>query len=154
MFNDAVVERINKIAQRYPDRRAALIPALHVVQAEIGHLNQDAVRFVAGELNVPVSEVYGTASFYSLFRWKPSGRHVIYVCHNLSCSLMGAESLIEHLGKKLGVHEGEPTPDGKFSFERIECIGRCDLAPSMMVGKDYYDNLTPEKIDEILKKYE
>lgn len=153
MISEAVIERIRKTADRYPERRAALIPALNIVQDELGHLNQDAVRSVAEELNVPAPEAFGAASFYSLYRWKPSGRHVIYVCHNLSCSLLGAETLLDHLGKKLGVPEGQATADGRFSFERIECIGRCDGAPSMLVGRDTYDNLTPEKIDEILQRY-
>lgn len=154
MVSSSAIEKIRQTAKRYPDIRAALIPALHILQEEAGYLSPEGIRCVAQELNVTESDVYGTASFYSLFRWKRPGRNVIYVCHNLSCSLMGAESILEYLEKKLGVKEGESTPDGRFSFERIECIGRCDKAPSMMVNEDYHDNLTPEKIDEILKRYE
>lgn len=153
MVSNAAIEKIRQTAKRYPDIRAALIPALHILQEEAGYISPEGIRCVAQELNVTESDVYGTASFYSLFRWKRTGRNVIYVCHNLSCTLMGAETVLEYLGKKLGVKEGEPTPDGRFSFERIECIGRCDKAPSMMVNDDYHDDLTPEKIDAILENY-
>lgn len=153
VFSNDLVERIEKTTLRYPDRKAALIPALNMIQRELGYLNRDAVRFVAKQLSVPESEVYGTASFYSLLGWQPTGRHVIHVCHNLSCSLLGAESLIEHLEKKLGVGEGEITPDGRFSYARIECIGRCDGAPAILIDDDYHGNLTPESIEQILEQY-
>ena len=112
------------------------------------------MRFVSQQLRVPESDVFGTATFYSLYRWKNPGRHLIQICHNLSCSLLGAETMIAHLEKKLGVCEGQVTKDGRFSFIRMECIGRCDGAPAMLVNDDYHGNLTPEKIDGILKKYE
>ncbi len=153
MLSDDAREKIRLAALRYPDVRAALLPALQAAQAELGHLSDDAMRSVAGQLNVPESEVYGTATFYSLLRRRPSGRHVISVCHNLSCTLLGAEPLIGHLKSRLGVDEGEVTPDGRFSYQRIECIGRCDGAPAMLVDDDYHGDLTPEKIDGILEKY-
>jgi NADH-quinone oxidoreductase subunit E len=145
---------INEKRGRYPDARAAVLPALHIVQEELGHLPPEAMQSIADLLSVPESEVYGTATFYALLRWKPAGRHVIAVCHNLPCSLLGAETIIDHLSRSLGVAEGEITPDGRFSFQRIECIGRCDGAPAMLVDDDYHGNLTTEKIDGILKQYE
>ena len=154
MLSPDAIERIRKKTRHYPDSLAAVLPALHIVQGELGHLPAESMRFVADLLNVPESEVYGTATFYSLLRWKPPGRHVISVCHNLPCSLLGAETIIEHLGRTLGVGEGQVTADGRFSFNRIECIGRCDGAPAILVNDDYHGGLTPEKIDEILKKYE
>jgi NADH-quinone oxidoreductase subunit E len=102
---------------------------------------------------VPETDVYGTATFYSLMRREPCGRHVISICHNLTCTLLGAEPLIEHLEKILDVAEGEVTPDGRFSYKRIECIGRCDGAPAMLVDEDYHGDLTPEKIEAILERY-
>ncbi|MCK9420020.1 MAG: NADH-quinone oxidoreductase subunit NuoE [Nitrospirae bacterium] len=153
MLSADAIERIRKKRRHYPDARAAVLPALHIVQDELGHLPADAMRSVADLLNVPESEVYGTATFYALLRWKPAGRHVISVCHNLPCSLLGAETIMEHLSSALGVGEGQVTVDGKFSFQRIECIGRCDGAPAMLVDDDYHGNLTPEKIEGILKKY-
>jgi NADH-quinone oxidoreductase subunit E len=103
-------------------------------------LSFDAMRPIAELLDVPESEVFGAATFYSLFRWKSGGRHVISVCHNLSCSL-------------LGVEEGQVTEDGRFSYRRIECIGRCDGAPAMLVDDDYHGELTSEKTDELLARY-
>ena len=154
MLSPDAIARIDQKRRHYPDARAAVLPVLHIVQEELGRLPADAMRFVADLLNVPESEVYGTATFYALLRWKPAGRHVISVCHNLPCSLLGAETIIEHLGRVLGVEEGQVTVDGKFSFQRIECIGRCDGAPAMLVDDDYHGNLTPEKIEGILKTYE
>ena len=154
IFSDAIVEAIKKVQQRYPDTQGAVLPALHIIQKEYGHLTYEAMRFVSQLLRVPESDVFGTATFYSLYRWKNPGRHLIQICHNLSCTLMGAEPVIKHLEQKLGVHEGEVTKDGRFSFIRMECIGRCDGAPAMLVDDDYHGDLTPDKIDGILKKYE
>lgn len=153
MLSDDAQERIRLAALRYPDARAALLPALHIAQAELGHLSDDALQLVARLLDVPDTDVHGTATFYSLLRRKAAGRHVISVCQNLSCALLGAEPLIEHLRSRLGVDETEVTPDGRFSFRRIECIGRCDGAPAMLVDDDYHGDLTPEKIDAILDNY-
>ncbi len=153
MLNSDVIERIREKTRQYPDALAAVLPALHIVQGELGHLPADSMRFVADLLNVPEAEVFGTATFYSLLRWKPSGKYVISVCHNLPCSLLGAETIIEHLARTLGVGEGEVTADGRFSFRRIECIGRCDGAPAMLVNDEYHGELTPETMDKILKKY-
>jgi len=153
MLSDDAKEKIRLGALRYPDSRAALLPALHIAQAEQGHLSDDTLRSIAGLLDLPESDVYGTATFYSLIRRRPSGRHVISICHNLPCTLLGAEPLIEHLRNKLGVEEEETTPDGRFSYRRIECIGMCDGAPAMLVNDDFHGELTPEKIDMILEKY-
>jgi NADH-quinone oxidoreductase subunit E len=153
MLRDEMKKRIRKTAKRYPESRAAVLPALHLVQQELGCLSDESLRAVAELLNVPEAEVFGTATFYALLKRKPSGRHVISVCHNLSCSLLGAETVINHLSRTLAVGEGLSTPDGRFSFRRIECIGRCDGAPAMLVDDEYHGNLTPEKIDEVLKQY-
>jgi NADH-quinone oxidoreductase subunit E len=153
MFSNTVIESIRKVRQKYPDPQGAVLPALHIIQKEYGHLSYEAMRFVSHQLRVPESDVFGTATFYSLYRWKSPGRHQIQICHNLSCSLLGAESLVKHLEKKLGVGEGDVTADGRFSFIRMECIGRCDGAPAMLVDDDYHGNLTPDRIDEILNQY-
>lgn len=153
MLSDDVRERIRLAGLCYPDPRAALLPALRIAQAELGRLSDDTLRSIAALLDLPEPDVEGTASFYSLLRRRPAGRHMISVCHNLPCTLLGAEQLIEHLRNRLGVGEDEVTPDGRFSYCRIECIGRCDGAPAMLVDDDYHGDLTPEKIDEILGKY-
>jgi len=147
-------QRIHNLAHSYPDRRAAVLPSLHLVQKEQGFITDEAIHIIARKLNIPEAEVFGTATFYALLSRRPPGRHVISICHNLPCSLLGAESLIEHLRKRLGVNEGEVTKNGKYSFRRIECIGRCDSAPAMLVDDDYHGELTSEKIDRILDEYE
>lgn len=153
MLSGSTKQRIRTLAGRYPDPRAAVLPSLHLVQGESGRISDGAIGDIARELGVPEADVFGTATFYALLSRRPSGRHVISICHNLPCSLLGAEPLIEHLGKRLGVQEGEVTQDGRFSFRRIECIGRCDGAPAMLVDDDYHGELTPEKIDLILERY-
>jgi NADH-quinone oxidoreductase subunit E len=153
MLSPDAIARIYEKRRHYPEARAAVLSALRIVQEEIGYLPADAMRSIADLLNVPESDVYGTATFYALLRWKPAGRHVISVCHNLPCSLLGAETILDHLSRTLGVGEGQVTVDGRFSFQRIECIGRCDGAPAILVDDDYHGNLTPAKIDGILKQY-
>lgn len=153
MLSEDAKVRIQLAAMKYPNPRGAVIPALHIAQEENGRVTEEDMRSIAAELHVPESDVFGTATFYSLLRHRPAGRHVIAVCHNLPCTLMGAEPIIEHLKKRLGVDEGEVTPDGVFSFHRIECIGRCDGAPAMLVDDVYHGNLTPEKLDAILSSY-
>lgn len=154
LFSDTVIEAIEKVRQKYPDAQGAVLPSLHIIQKEYGHLGYEAMRFVSQRLRVPEADVFGAATFYSLYRWKSAGKHQIQICHNLSCTLMGAETVIKHLERKLGVCEGQVTKDGRFSFIRMECIGRCDGAPAMLVDDEYHGNLTPERIDEVLKQYE
>lgn len=153
MLRSDAKEKIRLAALRYPTPRAALLSALRIAQEEDGHLSDEDMKCIAEVLQVPEPDVYGTATFYSLLRLSRAGRHVIYFCHNLSCTLLGAELLIEYLGRRLHVAEGEITSDGRFSYHRIECIGRCDGAPAILVDNDYYGNLTQEKIDAILERY-
>jgi len=153
MLTSTVEKRLEAIIGKYPDPRAAVLPCLHAMQEKNGFITDEAIKAIAQLLDISYAEVYGTATFYALLRRRPAGRHVISICHNLPCSLLGAEPLIEHLKQKLGVEEGQVTMDGKFSFQRIECIGRCDGAPAMLVDNDYHGELTRDRIDEILDKY-
>ena len=146
-------EHLRVTALGYPDPRAALLPALRYLQQESGHVSLEGIRLIAELLELPEADVFGTATFYSLIQMRPMGRHVISLCHNLPCTLLGAESLIDHLRSRLGVEENEVTPDGRFSYRRIECIGRCDGAPAMLVNDDYHGELTIDKVDEILAQY-
>jgi NADH-quinone oxidoreductase subunit E len=108
------------------------------------------MEYLAGELGIPVSEVRAVATFYTMFNKEPVGKYHIQVCQNLTCSLLGAESLISYLEQKLGITCGQITPDGKFSLSRVECLGSCGTAPVMQINDDYFENLTAEKIDQIL----
>ena len=134
-----------------PDRRrSAVIAALHAVQHERGYLTQDGMDAVAAYLGLPPIQVYEVASFYSMFETQPVGRHHISVCTNISCMLCGGEELLAHVERRLGIKVGESTADGRFFLKKEEeCLAACNGAPMMMVDHVYYENLTPEKVDEI-----
>jgi NADH-quinone oxidoreductase subunit E len=147
-------ERLEEIKKRFPEgSKAALIPALHMAQ-ELwgGWLPEEAILAVSNELGLPSAEVYGVVSFYDLFHDKPVGRHRLRVCTNLPCQLRGADEIMEVLRGELEVGEDEVTPDGKCSYTHFECLGSCDTAPMMMLDDHYEENLTPERVREILKE--
>ena len=148
-----VREEIDHWLARFPPehRRSAVIAALHAVQHEQGFLTQETMDAVAAYLGLPPIQVYEVASFYSMFETKPCGRHHISVCTNISCMLCGGEALLAHVEKRLGIKVGESTPDGRFYIKREEeCLAACNGAPMMMVNHVYFENLTPEKVDQIL----
>jgi NADH-quinone oxidoreductase subunit E len=139
-----------------PDRRrSAVIAALRAVQHDIGgYLTKEAMDAVAEYIGLPPIQVYEVATFYSMFETKPVGRHSISVCTNISCMLCGGEEMLSHVEKRLGIKVGESTPDGRFFLKREEeCLAACNNAPMMMVDHVYFENLTPEKIDEILDRH-
>jgi len=155
-FSQAALEEIEKIKKRYPPgkQKSALIPVLHIAQAENdGWLSPEVMDYVASLLGILPIEVYEVASFYSMFNLKPGGKCVIEVCRTSSCWLMGAEDIIRYIEKKLGIKEGETTPDGMFTLKTVECLGSCGTAPMMQIGASYHENLTYEKVDNILEKY-
>jgi NADH-quinone oxidoreductase subunit E len=150
-------EEIDAWLARYPEnqRRSAVLGALRAVQHEEGYLSTPMMDAVAAYLRIPPMEVYEAASFYSMYELKPVGRHTIAVCDNVSCMLRGGDRIIEHIQNKLGIGLGESTPDGKFYLKREEeCLAACCGAPMMQVDHVYYENLTPERVDEILAKLE
>jgi NADH-quinone oxidoreductase E subunit len=153
MFNETVLQEIDGIKDKYPDRKSALLPALYMAQREFGWLSNEAMESVSKALNVPEALVRGTASFYSMFRHNPVGRHVIQLCTNISCMILGAEKLVDFLTNKYGVNPGGTSKDSRFSLVIMECIGACGTAPAMLVNTDFYDNLTEQSIEEILEKY-
>lgn len=147
-----VKAQLDEIRKRYPTNEAALLPALHLAQhAWGGWLPDEAIAAVAAELSLPVSKVYGVVTFYDLYHQNPVGRHRIRVCTNLSCQLRGSEEIMELLQQELGVGEGEVTPDGRCSYVHFECLGSCDTAPMMMVDETYHENLTPQRVREIIR---
>ncbi len=143
-------QRIEQIARRYPEPRSGLLPALYVAQEQDGYVTDEAISDIAEVLGVSPSAVKGVATFYTMYYHRPVGRYVFQVCGTLSCALCGAEKMIKHLEKTLGVKEGQPTPDGKFMFETVECLGACGGAPVMLFGDRYYENLTEEELDKVI----
>ncbi len=152
MIADSTKQRLDELVARYPEKRSALIPILHEVQAEVGYLSPEAIQWVAGYLGLSPADVMSVASFYDMLNLEPVGRHMIYVCHNLSCSLLGAERLIRHLEERLGIRVGETTPDGLITLKRMECLASCGTAPAIQVDGVYYERMTIQKLDELLAK--
>jgi NADH-quinone oxidoreductase subunit E len=155
-FNEETMATVQKIIKRYPEGRekSALIPILHIAQAEFdGWLSPATMDYVASILNIQPIEVYEVASFYSMFNLNPVGKCLIEVCRTSSCWLMGAEDVVRHIEKKLNIHVGETTADGQFTLKTVECLGSCGTAPMMQVGHEYHENLTLEKVDELLNKW-
>ncbi len=146
-------ERLDAELKALAGQPGALIPALHKAQEIFGYLPEDVQIKVAEALGVTLAEVYGVATFYSLFSLQPRGRHNIGVCLGTACYVKGASEILENLGGELGIKEAETTKDGLFSLQVTRCLGACGLAPVMMVGEDVYGRLTPAKIPGILAKY-
>lgn len=153
-FSSKAKKLLKEIGKRYPDPKAACLPALWLAQEEHGWVSPQACSAVAEELGIPPAHVLGVASFYTMFKKKPTGRYLIQVCSTLSCSLMGARRVVEHLESKLGIKCGETTADGKFTLVKVECLASCGTAPMMQINDDYYESLTEEKIDTILESLE
>lgn len=149
-FSEETRAKHDRLLARYPNREAAILPTLYLAQREFGHLSDEAILCVADLLGFTPARIYGVATFYTMFNKKPVGKYHLQVCRNLSCSLMGAEHLIEHVARKIGVKPGETTADGRFTLSTVECLGSCGTAPVMQVNDDYYENLTEESIDAIL----
>ena len=154
-FSDAAMALAQKIIKRYPEGRqkSALLPLLHVAQAEFGGwLSTEAMDYVAGILNIKPIEVYEVASFYTMYNLQPVGKCVLEVCRTGPCWLRGSDDIIEYLEQKLGIKEGETTADGMFTLKTVECLASCGTAPMMQVGNDFMENLSVEKMDDVLKK--
>ncbi|MGD9798786.1 MAG: NADH-quinone oxidoreductase subunit NuoE [Acidimicrobiia bacterium] len=139
-----------EIIGRYPRARSALIPLLHVAQEQDGYVTEDAMTHVAELLGITPAEVYGTCSFYEMFKLEPVGRYVLNVCTNLSCMLLGADELLEHLEERLGVKAGGTTADGLFTVEEAECLAACTEAPCVQANYRYFFRLSHDDADRLV----
>lgn len=151
-FSPARLAKFQEIVQRYPEKRAALLPTLWLAQEEFGWISTEAMEYVAGLLDLAPAFVYSVASFYTMYNKKPVGKHHIQVCTNLSCTLKGAEHIVDCLKKRLQIEAGQTTADGKFTLNRVECLASCGTAPMMQVNDDYLENLTPELTLQIVER--
>ncbi len=151
-FSPEVAEEMRMHLAKYPAERSrsALIPLLFVVQRERGYIDNPGVNFLAEFLKLEVTDIWETATFYSMFNLHPVGRHHVQICKTLSCKIMGEPGITDHICTKLGIHPGETTEDGKFTVSLVECLGSCGTAPMMQIGFDYHEDLTVEKVDQIL----
>ncbi|MBA3706024.1 MAG: NADH-quinone oxidoreductase subunit NuoE [Bacteroidetes bacterium] len=155
-FNEETLALVHKLMRRYPEgkHKSAIIPILHIAQAEFdGWLSPEVMNYVAAILKIQNIEVYEVASFYSMFNLKPVGKCLLEVCRTSSCWIRGAEDVVKHLEKKLGIKEGETTADGMFTIKTVECLGSCGTAPLLQCGASYHENLTMEKVDKLLEDY-
>ncbi len=155
VFSAETLEVVNKLIKRYPEGRqkSALLPVLHVAQAEFdGWLSSDVMDYVASILDIKPIEVYEVASFYTMFNLKPVGKCLLEVCQTGPCMLNGADDLVAHFEKKLNIKVGETTEDGMFTLKTVECLGSCGTAPMLQCGADYHENLDAEKADALLEK--
>lgn len=155
-FSDEAMKTVQTIVSRYPDerRKSALIPVLHVAQAEFGGwLSPEVMDYVASVLRLNSIEVFEVASFYSMFNLKPVGKCLIEVCQTSSCWLSGAEDIIKHIEKKLKIKVGETSADGMFTLKTVECLGSCGTAPMLQCGASFHENLTYDKVDKLLDEY-
>ena len=153
MISDKAKQQIDTWVAKYPAgyQSSAVMEALKIVQAENdGSLTSGLIQAVADYLEMPVISAYEVATFYENYNHKPVGKHVIRFCHNISCMLNGADDLISYLETKIGVKIGEVSEDGLVSVKKVECLGACVGAPMFQIGDQYYENLTPQKIDKIL----
>jgi len=153
-FSESTNSKINEWVSHFPKehKRAALIPILTIVQEEFGSLTEELKRMVADRLEITPTEVQEIITFYTCLKDKKLGKKHFKVCTTLSCAMFGGENIIAYLKESLGVEENEVTPDGEFSFERVECLASCDTAPVMMLGLDYHENVTKDRLDALLKK--
>jgi len=143
-------KKIELALSHYPEKRAALLPILHIVQEELGYIPDAAEDDLAALVEVPVVKVREVLMFYTLFRRTPIGTYHLQLCRTISCTLRGHRDILKYVEEKLGIKDGETTADGKFTISTVECLAACETAPMMQVNETYYGNLTPEKVDAIL----
>ena len=141
---------IDEILGRYPVRRSALLPLLHLAQAEEGYVSEAAMKEIAGILRLTPPQVYEVVTFYTMLSLKPLGKFHIQVCKSLMCALVGSDTLLGWLQARLGIKPGETTPDGLFTLSAVECLASCGTGPMMQVNDDYYERITEDKLDRIL----
>jgi NADH-quinone oxidoreductase subunit E len=146
----AKLEAVRRELKTIPPRRRRLIPVLQKVQYILSFLPPQAIELVAQSLNLSPTEVYGVATFYNQFRFNPPGRHPVRVCLGTACHIKGSEIILEHFERKLDIREGETTPDGEFSIDRVACVGCCSLAPVALVGESLHGKMISSKVEGLI----
>jgi len=141
ILTDSSVRQIKEKAARYPYRKAAILPALTVAYKQLGYVDDKIYKEISKVINVPYVEIAEAATFYTMFPKKPRGKYLLQVCNNISCALMGSDSMIKYLEDRLGVKKDETTEDGLFTLISVECLGSCCTAPMVQINEDYHENL-------------
>ncbi len=153
-FSEKTKEKFKAILTKYPEKGAALLPTMWLAQKEFSAITPEVEDYIARLLGLPIVRVREVLTFYTMYAAKPLGKYHLQLCTNISCTLLGAEDILEHLKKKLGIDVGETTPDRKFTLSTAECLGYCGTAPVIQVNDDVHENLTVKKVDELLRKLE
>lgn len=153
-FSDDNNKKIEDILKKYPEKQAAVMPVLYLAQEQNGFITNEIMKEVAGILQMTPEDVLSVVTFYTMYNQKPVGKYHIQVCTNVSCMLRGGYEMYETVKEKLGIDNGEVTGDMKFSLEEVECMGSCGTAPMLAVNEDYYENLTKEKVINLLNSFE
>ncbi len=151
-FSKTVREEVDRIISRYPVRKAAMLPVLHVAEREFGIIDESVMTYVAEILDVPPSKVLGVYTFYTWYKRAGTGKHLLQVCATLPCALRGSDAVVRHLEKRLGIKVGETTADGKFTLRKVECLAACDKAPCLQINEDMHEDLTLAKVDKIINE--
>jgi len=154
IFTFASTEKVKNILSHYPDKQSATLPLLHLAQLENGYISGAMINTVADLVDCHPAVVMDCVSFYTMFYTKPQGRHIIQVCQTLSCSLNGADALVDHVTDKCGIKPGETTEDGRFTLMKVECLGSCGTAPVVQINKEYHESLSQKLIDELLETHQ
>lgn len=150
---DERLEKIKQTIETFKPMKGALIPVLHEVQDSYGYLPEDVLLIVSEELNVPLAEIYGVASFYHFFSLEPKGEHIIRICMGTACYIKGAQAIVDTFAKELKVEVNKTTEDGKFTLEATRCLGACGLAPVLTIGEKVYGKVSAVDVPKILKDY-
>ena len=149
-FSAEQLAEVRRLQSLYPDKRGALLPVLHLAQDTFGYISLEVEEYVAGLFDLYPAYVHEVVTFYTLFFQKPKGRHIVSVCHNLSCHLAGAPDILDHLRRRLGIEPGGTTDDGRVTLLAVECLCACEMAPMLQVDDRYEGNLTPETVDRLI----
>ena len=145
-------KKFKELLRRYPDKRSLALPILHMAQEQEGYLAPDTITALAGMLDIRPADLLDTLSFYTMFQTKPTGKFLLQVCQTLSCSLAGADELVDHIGDRFNLKVGDTTEDGTFTLLKVECLGSCGTAPVIQINDDYYEKMTLSKVDRVLGK--
>ena len=147
-------ERVEQIFSQYPDKKSATLPLLHLAQSQHGYISNSVINTIADLVDCHPAIVMDCVSFYTMLYTKPQGRHIIQVCQTLSCSLNGADSLVDHVSDKYEIEPGETTTDGRFTLMKVECLGSCGTAPVVQINKGYHEGLSSQQFDKLLESFE
>ena len=150
MLSESNLNKVEELRKRYPTTQALLLPVLWMIQEKEGCISEESMKYTGALLNIPYGHILGVVTFYSMLQKKAVGKHHIEVCTNVSCMLRGSGKILEHIEKRLGIKIGEISQDQKWTLSETECLGSCGTAPMLVIGDEYYENLTLEKVDKLI----